>query len=212
METYFHINKEKSCNWKVGDEIEFESQNNHYWRSLAEEGDFIELSGEKYPANLVTEKAFKAYAKIELAPPEMKEYHFNILRTLNEALDSLGNSIRINRELIFEDIRKEYYPNLPSRQKGVWLIPNDEKSLEFWKSILRSDNKRIFKVGVEGNIHRSPQKWLEPGTFPVNKLSMQAHKYWKGEESGNYDDEILLEGKITILEEITKGLPKISEK
>lgn len=170
---------------------------------ICRKGEFVLLNEQKYSADLVIRKAFNYYSGQELPPKEMKGYHFNPLRTLEESIDSLGNALRLNRELIFESIRQEYYPELPSRQKCVWLIPKIEESLDFWGNIIRSKQQRIFKVSIDGKIHRSSHKWLNGGTFSVNKWYDLAHKYWKGEGSGNYDDEIILEGKMKLLEEIT---------
>ncbi len=132
----------------------------------------------------------------------MKGYHLNPILTLNEASDSLGNLMRIVRELVFENIRKEYYPDLPSRHKCIWLIPDDNESFRFWKSILKSKSQRVFKVIVKGKIHRASQKWLVGGTIPLNEIYLMANKFWNSDEAGDYEDEILFVGKMTILEEL----------
>lgn len=203
MKAYYHINKDINCKWNIGDEIDFEGKDNYYWKSLVENGDFIELNGKEYNADLVARKAFSCYVGKETPPKEMNGYHFNPLRTLQETIDSLGNALRINRELIFESIRKEYYPELPSRHKCIWLMPYNDKSLEFWKKVIQGNQHRVFKVNTEGKIHRSSQKPLIGGTFSIKIWNMQAHEYWNGKDFGNYDDEILFEGKMKIIEEIT---------
>jgi hypothetical protein len=125
----------------------------------------------------------------------MKGYHFNPIKTLKETIDSLGNALKICRELAFESIRKEFYPELPSRQKCIWLMPDNEKSLELWKNTIHNEHQKIFKVTADGNIHRAVQKWLIGGTFSLNKWITLAHKYWKGEDSGSIEDEIIFEEK-----------------
>ena len=203
METYYHINKSDTCDWKTGDEIDFEGKTNYYWNSLAEKGDLIQINGKTHSSDLIVRKALNCYLRKEMPPMEMKGYHFNPLRTLTESTDSLGNALRINREVIFESIRKESYPKLPSRKKSFWLMPNNDESLNFWNGILQGNKHKIFKVTINGKIHRSPQKWLIGGTFSINQWEDLAHKYWLGKDVGNYDDEILLEGSLKIVEEIT---------
>ena len=201
MKIYYHINKE-NCTWKIGDEIEFGTKSNLYWRFLANKGDSININGEDFEVYKIVNAAYDEYIKEYPPPAKMKGYHFNPIRTLKESIDSLGNALKICREISFESIRKDFYPKLPSRQKCIWLIPNNGESLEFWKNVIKNKQRRIFKVAVEGNIHRAAQEWLVGGTFSVNRWNEMAHNYWKGENSGTIQDEVLFCGKIKILDEI----------
>jgi len=202
MDTFFHINNNPDCNWKAGDEILFGVEDNCMWRSFAGKGDFIELNGEKYTSDLVTRHAFDVYTREQPAPFQMKDYHFNPIFTLREAIDSLGNSLKIIRELAFESIRKEFYSELPSRHKCIWLIPNNKQSFDFWRSTLLNEKQKVFKLAVDGKIHRTAQKWLIGGTLPLDEMNSKAHSYWKGEDSGSIEDEILFTGKVKVLEEL----------
>ena len=132
----------------------------------------------------------------------MKNYHFNPIGTLEETTNSIFNTIRNCRELAFEMIRKEYYNELPSRQKCIWLIPNEKKSLEFWNKTINSKTKRIYKVSAEGKIHKAAQKWVIGGTFSLEKWFSYAHNYWQGKNVGSIEDEYLFVCKIRILNEI----------
>ena len=174
------------------------------WRSYSEQGDFVELDGEKYSSDKIVLHAFEAYAYGRSVPVPMKNYHFKPVLTLKEASDSMGNLLRIVRELAFEGVRKEFYPELPSRHNCIWLIPDDRQSFDFWKNILRRETQRIFKVAVDGKIHRAANKWLIGGTIPLIEINSMAHKYWKGHDTGNFEDEILFVGKLTVLEELAK--------
>src|SRR5579863_8999939 len=126
MEEYFHFHKNIIGNWKIGDEIILGEDENPYWHSLADVGDFIEINGGKFDVDLIVRHAFEAYIRKNPAPIIMKGYHFQPLKTLNETINSLGNALKICRELAFELIRRDFYPQLPSRQKCIWLIPNNE--------------------------------------------------------------------------------------
>ena len=203
MKAYFHIDT-LGHNWRKNDMIFVGDKTNHYWKSFAEKSDLIEINGQNHEVFKVTKAAYEAYAKIHPAPLKMNGYHFNLLNSLKESIDSLGNSIKLNRELIFESIRKEFYPESPSREKCIWLIPDNNDSLLFWNKILNSKiQSKIFKVHVDGKIHRAPQKWLIGGTISVNEWRDLAHNYWKGTNSGNIQDEILFTGTMKIIEEVT---------
>jgi hypothetical protein len=77
------------------------------------------------------------------------------------------------------------------------------QSLQFWKDIVNDSNKRIFRVETEGIIHRAANKWLITGTIPLNEINSLAHNYWKGKDSGTFQDEILFTGKMKIIKELT---------
>jgi Protein of unknown function (DUF2441) len=202
MENYYHINSNINCDWKVGDEIEIGKEENYYWKSLSDQCDSIEINGESFDVYKIVNTAFGAYSRQYPPPLKMRDYHFNPVITLKETLDSLGNSLKICRELTLESIRQEYYYQLPSRQKCIWLIPENENSLTFWKNIIHNQNQKLFRVSVDGKIHRAAQKWLEGGTFSVNKWNSLAHNYWKGQDSGDIEDEILFEGTVKIIDRI----------
>ena len=203
MSSYFHINNQPDCSWKAGDEVYFGNEYNNMWRSFLEKGAYINLNGEKRPADQVIKYALNAYAYNEPVPPQMKGYRFNPVFTLKEATDCLGQSMRIIQELIFESIRKEFYPQLPSRHNCIWLTPDDKRSLQFWKNLVHGSNKRIFRVETEGIIHRAANKWLITGTIPLNEINSLAHNYWKGNDAGGLEDEILFTGKLKIIDELT---------
>jgi hypothetical protein len=61
MKTYYHINKNNNCNWKIGDEIYLCKEDNYLWQSLAEMGDYIEINGEKFDVDLIAKTAFETY-------------------------------------------------------------------------------------------------------------------------------------------------------
>lgn len=202
LPTYFHITNNPDCTWSPGDEIQFGLEDNNMWRLMSGIGDYIELNGVSYSADVIVLHALDEYARVSPPPLFMCNYHFNPIITLKESTDSLGNLMRVNRELIFESVRREFYPELPSRHTCVWLIPNDEGSLNFWKNKLHTPNQRIFKVSADGKVHRAAEKWLIGGTIPVTELISKAHNYWKGVDSGSHEDEIIFVGKMKILEEI----------
>lgn len=204
MRTFLHINN-ANCNWKNGDEFIAGKENNNFWKSFLDKEESIEINGEKHNAFKFINAAFEEYAGIYSPPQKMNGYHLRPVNTLKDSIDCLRNNIKINRELIFESIRSEYYPNLPSRQRCIWLISENHESLNFWNNILeKGKGQKLFKVvKVEGTIHWSSQEWLVGGTYSINHWDHMTSNYWKGLNSGNIEDEILYEGKIKIIKEST---------
>jgi len=201
--SYFHINNQADCSWRAGDEVYCGHEYNKMWRSFLEKGAFINLNGDKRPADQVIKYALNAYARNEPVPEQMKGYHFKPVGTLKEATDCLGESMRIIRELTFEAIRKEFYPELPSRHNCIWLCPDDKRALQFWMNLVHGSNKKIFRVKTDGIVHRTTNKWLITGTIPLNEINSLAHNYWRGKGTGGFEDEILFVGKLKIIEELT---------
>jgi hypothetical protein len=107
---------------------------------------------------------------------------------------SLRN-INNDKERIFEEIRLEHYPNLPSRLKSLYIFDSYslvEKSLIEW---FPNQQKIIHECRVlnDAIVHKADTVWL-------NTLSHQwsdaAHKYWSGEASTSYFPETLVQGAI----------------
>ncbi len=202
MKIYYHISTNPNCNWEVGDEIEFGLEDNFMWKSFLEKGDFIKLDGEVFTSYKVVTNALGIYMRLHPIPIPMKSYHLNPIYSLKEAVESLRNVMLINRELAFESIRREFYPALPSRNKCIWLIPDHEQSLVFWRNLFGEKNQKVFKVSADGIIHRTSQEWLIVETDALNNINAMGHKYWQGEKAGSVDDEVLFIGKVRILERI----------
>jgi hypothetical protein len=197
MEKFYHINYP---NWSIGDEISFGTEDNNYWKSMSKNSETFELEGQSHEAFKVLNAALEHYKRINHAPRVMKSYHFSPLSSLEESLQCLRNSINTIRELIFESVRQEHFPTLPSRQRSIWLIPDNKESIEFWNGILNKDNSKfIYELEVkDGSIHRASHKWLNGGTFSLDHWTMKAENYWKEVDAGGIDDEVLFEGLLEV--------------
>lgn len=201
MAYYYHINKNASPEWTVGAKFVFGQEPNFLWNTFQNNDSLFTL-----PNNITVtydkliQHALSVYQKKEA--PSLNNYHYNSINTLEEALNCLYNTLRNCREVIFEQIRKESFANLPSRKTCIWLMPEDPAALNFWKSTLNGQNVKAFRVKTEGNIHQASQKWLAGGTYSLSTWESNANNYWKGIGSGNGDDEFLFEGQIEVVEEL----------
>lgn len=119
---------------------------------------------------------------------------------LKSVNDALTHQTKIVRELIFEEVRKEFFPSHPSRQRCLWVIKaDDEGSLNYWQNTLGRGH-RILKLQLTGKIHRANQEYLSTTTECFNKIRQRAFHYWTG-TSGQRpeEEEILFEGFATVL-------------
>ena len=139
-------------------------------------------------------------------------YHFgypNVIENYNQIKQLVSDYQLFAREILFEEVRKEFYPNKPSRQKCLWLIPNSPKlkeSLNFWLKEIISHNENtsfeILKLSCTGNVFLANSHLLPKYFGHFTKYKEEAHKYWNGEHLSI--DSIFLEalfiGKIKVLD------------
>lgn len=108
------------------------------------------------------------------------------------------------RELALEEIRRQNYPNLPSRKHSIWLC--DSNGIEFWKDQLSNHGQipiDLYKVLVTGNLFQSSDEFL-PNSFSNFETQLkEADNYWKAENiKEEYKMEYLFQGKLKILEKV----------
>lgn len=116
--------------------------------------------------------------------------------------DILGHYQMFTRETIFEEVRKKYFANLPSRLSCLWVIPDNNNSIEYWKKELCENNEcRLLKLNLTGIIHKTNQSYLKLNLDPIIELREKAFKYWNGGSgAGSDEDEYLFQGFAEVLE------------
>jgi len=201
---FYHIHKHNSQKWFEGAAFSFGQEPNNSWRTfeMARRGITNPQTNDVYTVDLVAFRALAVYRKTGKKDPRMSFYHYDPIKTLAETLDSLFLATRMVRELILEDVRQQMYANLPSRSTCIWLIPEREKAVRFWLDNMRSDTKKVFRVNATGELHRASQQPVIGDTISMNEWRKRALDYWNGADTESYDDELILNGDIEILEEV----------
>jgi len=110
---------------------------------------------------------------------------------------------KYTRELIWESIRVEHFPERPSRQKCLWLSQG-EKNLNYWKSQVVEDQnlRRIFRVEIDGITHEASNEHLMNDNLPYQEALDMSHRYWRGDISNPIAKEILFEGQMRVIERV----------
>jgi hypothetical protein len=109
------------------------------------------------------------------------------------------------RELAMEEVRKEKYPDYPSRLSSLY-ISNTLSEAEKWYNLfieLGRPTYSIVKVEVDGNIYIGDANNCFDGTIDREKNLELAEKYWKYKEN--------IEGKEPIVEILASGKNKVIE-
>lgn len=125
---------------------------------------------------------------------------------LNDFIQKLNyNSFFMNAryfEPIFEKIRAEGYPDLPSRFNSIYVCEGVEE-LKFWYFKLREQSGRtpfkIYQLNLYGRIHKCDSNILELGILPDDKIIEKAHDYWKGKLENQPNPENLFFGTFSVI-------------
>lgn len=106
------------------------------------------------------------------------------------------------RETVFEEVRREYFPQLPSRHRCLWLIPLSKKAVDHWWE--RLDKKgRLLEVRATGKIFRANEGYLKATSAPLDRIRGDAFRYWAGGSGKQpHADELLFEGFLNVTNEV----------
>ena len=205
-ETFYHIQR-GPVSWEVGSEHFISRSVNLFvgYFDTAYKRIKDPKSGVGFPVNLVLEHAHKVFLGKASKDPQLEPfYHYDAVKCLGEANGCLAHYLKLVREFVFEEVRTNSFPTLPSRYRCIWLIPKKIESVKYWWERLGGENKRILEVQVTGKLHRASERYLDPNTFSLNQWKELAFKYWAGaREVEEVEDEILFEGFVKVLNAIT---------
>lgn len=175
-------------NYKVGDIIEFGNDYN---------GNGYRV----YNSNFNDGK--DAYHKVGFDYANSKK----ILKNKNliiEMSKALSESDFILRELAAEEVRKEKYPQYPSRFKCMFLSETKDVTLENLKDFYKSGKGRQFQaiaVELDGVLFYARSKGLQRNGSSYGEYLKIADDYWNQDQKSNEEaKEILFEGKAKVVE------------
>ena len=107
---------------------------------------------------------------------------------------SFANS-ESKKEEFWEQVRKEKFPNLPTRIKALFLFDNRDIADTF-KTRWFSNEKRLMvelRIIKSSSLHKVDMRWLD--RFE-HQWEFAARQYWKGIMTDNPLPEIILNGQI----------------
>jgi len=113
-----------------------------------------------------------------------------------------------NRELVFENVRQEQFPNIPSRLTCCWFVYPKKEFVRYWLQALK-ENPRIMILSATGIVFHADSSylsWLEYGSN--TEMISSAKKYWQGTEIIGNETEFIFAGKIKV-EEIYNDISEI---
>ena len=209
----YHIHRENKYDdlFKEGNIIEFGKDDNFLKESLYDiSPTFTQVK------TLEDGKKIKKYKRLDevLNLTDFEKYSKKNQRQLFEMVrEYIDLSSTFNREMILEEVRKDKYPDKPSRLKSMFLT--DEEGLNNWFEILNYNSLRfyydrekhfeIFEVEADGNIFVSTSKLLPSRSTKVQNMCFDANRYWNPTEyelTHSNTKEYLLEGTAKLLRKV----------
>lgn len=194
-QTLFHIHRIGSWSdrWKVGSTI--------FW-GQKETNNFNRWYDDTFFAKDFDDGDGKLFAKTALnkflsLPDAYKQKNYDeIVRFAHHVINEQSIFIR---ETLFEEVRNNYFPQLPSRKTCIWVC--EKEAVSYWWSKI-DGNKKIFQLEVTGTLHKADQKHLINDTLPHNQTRTNAFNYWTGADGNKpIEEELLFEGAIKVLKE-----------
>lgn len=175
----FHISKR--LDWQVGDTLVCGKEYNPFWIACANYNPKTALKGEQISLFDLFDRC------IDIKPTEENvKSLYNNLKTI-----SLECAFYI-REQVFEDIRKTYYPDKPSRQTCLWVCDADH--LSYWKTMAADAERTLLTLDLDGSLFCGDDYWLKADTFSSVEYAKRAHHYWASEMTVNPRKEYLFCG------------------
>ncbi|PGZ93499.1 hypothetical protein COE51_23870 [Bacillus pseudomycoides] len=106
------------------------------------------------------------------------------------------------RESTFEEVRRELFSSLPSRQKCLYVAA--EKNLKYWIETLNYPEYQVVEVQIKGNIFKCDASLVEGNPKAIEKVRKDAMRYWQGEIVNSNKIEYLAEGDIKVVRILDK--------
>ena len=198
MEMYhFHNNKVYNELWVPGNEIIVDDNFESAYLNV------LKFFNTSVPTKDGGKESFDIIIDNYLSKEQEKDTLIDMLKDASHII--FGMKIFM-RELALEEIRRQNYPNLPSRRHSIWLC--DSNGIEFWKDQLSNHGQidvDLYKVLVTGNVFHSSDEFLPNSYSNFETQLKEANDYWKAEKIKEaHKSEYLFQGKLKILEKIKK--------
>lgn len=106
------------------------------------------------------------------------------------------------RETAIEEVRLNVNPELPSRQKCLWL--SDIKALDYWMCEVGYNPKefQVLELELDGILFKCDATFIEGRYLSLNDVRGNAFRYWSGEILNNNKTEYLFQGTAKVIHEL----------
>jgi len=200
--------------WIVGLKCSFGSDLNKMTRDWRQNSNLI-----THPATCKRAYANEIWVEFQHALVQAKERPdaavkvLTVLAYLEGCLKATHDSLLAVRELVFENVRRKEFNDLPSRHTCLYLCPDRRECVRYWWNELvtqgHDPGKTIWDVIVTGEIFLTPDL-VKLQSMSVEEWEALARRYWSPHDAELDNDEILFAGEIEVVAERQKadfGIP-----
>ena len=115
------------------------------------------------------------------------------------AYEVANHFLMLARELLWETIRLNEFPEAPSRQRCIWLTRTLDQARE-WVKILRfqSSTYSIVYLRAQGRALDTDGRLLAGESEPLPIWYDKARKYWRGELTEEPWPEVIFDGSVVV--------------
>lgn len=181
----YHISRK--INWNKGDKLVIGENENPFWNFSKNYSPQYLVNGQPIPVF----QMFEQFSNFDLTQDNIN-FLYQVLKDVSK------ETAFCIREQVFENIRKEFYPDLPSRQKCLWLT--DKEQLPYWKTMAENTQRAVLTLEINGTIFCADDTWLTANTFSSQEYTERAHHYWSGEMTSTPRQEYLFCGRALVKE------------
>lgn len=179
--TMLHISKDTT--WKIGDKIIAGKKENDFWKICKNFSPEVTVNDQ----SMSVFEMFVQYKDFDVTKDNIDFLYWHLKHISTETAFYI-------REQVFEEIRKNNFNFLPSRQRCIWLTNNE--NLDYWKT--KIEGKALLTLELNGDIFCGDGNWLNVDTFSSVEYAQRASHYWKGELSSNPQMEYLFYGQAIV--------------
>ncbi|MCK4661235.1 MAG: DUF2441 domain-containing protein [Bacteroidales bacterium] len=202
---FYHIQKLDFINkeWNVNNHYHIGSENNNFYRKLLnslgsrEFYDIPKVFLIRQLTDVLKLKPNKDERDYEKLFFESEQHLFQLEAIVDDVMVSFKQYLKWIQEEIFEKVRLEKFPDLPSRQKCLWICSLDD--LPKWLKIFKGSENKILKIRVTGKIHKTDGLLIDSDTYFINEFEKRAIDYWTGKIEHKDEIEFLFHGDLEVL-------------
>ena len=149
--------------------------------------------GQTYTAGKEPNPFFKEFEKFAFPEPVL----------VCDAANIINEFALYTRERIFEDVRLEKFPDLPSRMTCLFIMSEENLAAKmlYWNKELGTATT-LYKISCTGKIHAVDGSISTHHGGHLGLLRQEAFAYWNGYDQCSEHQELLFSGSFTVLEEL----------
>lgn len=181
----FHVSR--SQDWYIGKKVSIGEQDNNFWSYSRNYSPQISVNHIQYDL-------FEFFSKFSGYNLDVTKE--NVVWIFDEFKHNIKECSLYIREQIFEKVRNEIDPDLPSRQKCLWLTDMDH--LDYWKGCINCRGGSIVKLKLDGNAFMADDSWLQASTLSSSEYERRAKLYWTGQVGEQAHLEFLFTGEAVV--------------